>query len=280
MGYNILTIDEFEIADLEFSRILSGTDINIVNVKNHINAVELLKVGKRGFDMVIWAVNDRKTQPFEQIKKFKDRNDFGKIPLIAISELTDRKNIEMAVESGVDEYIVKPFDRETVKKKIFNLLGIPYDEPIKHRIDDILSFSFSDIFNKEISAASRGNYPVSIMLITLVNNSEDNIFPERLNSAVSLSKSIIKTRLRDTDTIFHFGGNNLIIILPFSDAKGAKNVEEKIREILQSHSVLKKKNKNFKLIITDVTFPEDGKIKESLLSKLQERQNNIAKTLK
>ncbi|MCG8400141.1 MAG: hypothetical protein MJA84_00940, partial [Firmicutes bacterium] len=65
----------------------------------------------------------------------------------------------------------------------------------------------------------------------------------------------------------------LILILPFADRQGAENIEKKIRKAYSSHSAMKNENKKLELVMSSVTFPDDGRIKENLLDKLQSMQN-------
>lgn len=278
MGFNILTIDEYELTNLELSGMLGGMDINIVNVKNELEARKFLDEKGDSIDAVIWAVNNKRVQISDLIEKFKGSGESRNIPVVVVSEVMDRNYIIRAIESGVDEYIVRPFEKETVRRKICRVLNIPYEEPLESKIndiliDDIVSFNFSEMYSREIAAASRGNYPMSIVLVTIVNIDPNRVFQEELNSIISIFKRVIKTRIRNTDTVFQFGSNNLIILLPFSDVEGAEKVEEKINKMFFSHSMIKKKNGSLRLFTASVTYPNDGKIKEKLLAKLREKQD-------
>jgi len=47
-------------------------------------------------------------------------------------------------------------------------------------------------------------------------------------------------------------------------------VEKKVQDIFSTHSLIKRKNNGFRLVTASVTYPEDGKVKDKLLEKLED----------
>jgi PleD family two-component response regulator len=268
LKHNILCVDEYEVAGLELSRMLNDESIKIINAKNGDEAYRLLKKEACSFDVLVWNLNVSGVQNLGSIEEFIGEYGPGKIPVVVIAELAGRKYVEKAAALGVHEYIVRPFEPESVKRKIFNIIGLTYEEPLTVMIDDILTYSFSEIYNREIQSASRGSYPLSIMLVSVSGMDSCSGETGQLEKTAELLKKIIDSRLRDTDTAFHFKGCNLLLLLPFTDKDGSRDVEEKIREIFLSHTMLKNQIKGLKLIISSVTYPDDGKVKETLLKTL------------
>ena len=277
MDCNILCVDKYDIIRLEFSRLLGGYGINFINAGNEVDAVNILSNGKIKFNAVLWDINADNYEDLDLISRLKNKEYCRNIPIIIVSGLTDRKHIIKAIESGAVEYIVKPYDEEIVEAKICGMLNMSCRGKAadKDADDNIVYFSFSEMFNKEIKAADRGGYPLSAMIISLIPESSaepgGEFYGNVVTDIITLADRVIRTRLRETDTLFQYGINSLVILLPFTNKRGAEPVEAKIRSLFENHTLIKQKGGgfSFKLITASVTFPEDGKTKNKLLEKLK-----------
>lgn len=272
----ILLVDEVGIVKIEIMNILKDFGIEIVHAKDEIGALNYLHMYKDKVRLILWSYVSQDYSDFETIKNIKSKDDYVSIPIAIISKLTDRKYILKAIEAGVSEFIAKPFDNETVIKKIDKLLGNTLVGGAERSQEDVLFYSFADMLNREIKAAGRGNHPLSIMLSTIVDGEgsakNTNDYYEMIDNIIK----VIRTKLRDTDTIFHYGSNNIITLLPFCDKTGSTIVEQKVRDIFKSHSVIKSNSMGVSLLTATVTFPTDGKMKERLLEKLTQNLVNIS----
>ena len=57
-----------------------------------------------------------------QVKKLKENEKTGTIPVIMLTGVSDRKSIQEALSSGIDYYIVKPFEVQELLAKINEVL--------------------------------------------------------------------------------------------------------------------------------------------------------------
>lgn len=264
----ILLVDEVGIVKIEMNTMLKDYGIEIVHVKDGIELLNFLHMNKDKVRLILWSYISQDYSDFETIKSIKNREAYQSIPIAVISKFTDRKYIIKAIESGVSEFIAKPYDKDTVVKKIDKLLGNALLGGTERDREEVLFYTFSDMLNREIKSAGRGNHPVTILLATVADNEgaakNTNEYYEIIDSIIK----VIRTKLRDTDTVFYYGSNNIIILLPFCDKAGSKIVEQKVKNIFSNHSTIKAKGSGLSLIGSSVTFPDDGKIKEKLLDKL------------
>lgn len=276
MRFNIISVDEYGLTKLEIANMVKDLNINILNVKDDVDVLSLLKDKKNDINAIIWAFNKIDSDCFTDIKKLKSKEICKNIPIIIVSHFTDKSYILKAIEAGAGEYIAKPYDEIAVRKKICRILGIPSENSFTYAIDDdIITFSFSEMFSREIKAAARGNYAMTIMLAT-VGNQDANRASE-IDGLVQTLCRVLKTKFRETDTIFRYGSDSLIILLPFTDKSGVKVVEDKINDSFKSHSAIKQKNISGNLVMASVSYPDDGRIKDKLLEKLEENFTNCSK---
>lgn len=280
MRYNILSVDKFCITPLELSDVLRCLEVNFVNVINEVEALKALQEKKYSFNAVVWTVNYADSDDFEEIRHMKCKEPCKAVPILIVSKFTDKKFIIKAIESGAVEYIVKPYDIDTVLKKFCKVLGAPMESLLMGNVDeDIITFNFSEMFSREIKAASRGGHPLSIMLISLFPEDINFYVQKDLGEVTSLLNRVIKTKFRETDVSFHYGTNNVILLLPFTNKEGTKTVDRKIREIYDTHTIIKQKRPGFILLTSSVTYPEDGKVKDRLLEMLENEINEYIKSM-
>ncbi|MCX8130745.1 MAG: response regulator [Clostridia bacterium] len=280
MRYNILSVDEFGTTRIELSNMLRNLDVSIINVKDEIEMINTLHEKKTIFNAVAWTINSIDMKDFEAIKRLKSKEAYKSIPVIIVSKFTDKKYIIKAIESGAVEYVAKPYDEETVLKKICKILGVPFEKTKSKKIDeDIVTYNFSEMFNREIKAASRGGYPLTVTMASIVPLAAGSADQENVDGIISLVNRVIKTKLRETDTSFHYGINNLILLLPFADKSGSEIIKKKLKAIFASHSMIRQRNNGYELVVASVTFPDDGKIKGKLLERLESNFSTAAKTI-
>lgn len=278
MRYNLLCIDEIGVTRIELNNILKNLNINILNVKDLSEAVYMHKDGKFSFNAVIWDLNSSELDNLDYIKELKNKEEFKDIPVIVTSKFTDKKYVVKAIQVGAREYIAKPFEDTVVLQKVCKLLDIPYSKAAKKNMeDDIITFNFSEMFNKEIKSAGRGEYPLTIMLASLSADDLEKDGQQTASEVTGLINKVLKTKLRDTDSVFFYSTNSLIMLLPFADRAGAECIKDKILDIYETNPLIKQKSDGYRLITASVSYPEDGKIKDRLLEKLEEEMDELLK---
>jgi PleD family two-component response regulator len=269
MRFNILSVDELGLTRIELSGMLKNSDMHIVNVADEVEMINVLRERKISFHAIVWTINSIDLKDFEAIKVLKSKEAYKSIPVIIVSKFTDKKYIIKAIECGAIEYIAKPYDEESVVKKIYKILGVPLEKSLEKKVDEyIVTYNFSEMLNKEIKAASRGAYPLTIAMATIMASDQQIAVQDGADALINMVNKVVRTRLRETDSSFLYGLNNIVVLLPFADKSGAECVEKKLQDIFVTHSMIRQRNTGYSLVTASVTFPDDGKIKGKLLEKL------------
>ncbi|MCL2214318.1 MAG: response regulator [Treponema sp.] len=76
---------------------------------------------------------------FDVITKLKERNETGKIPVIFITGLNNIEDEEKGLLQGAADYIVKPFNKTIIKKKIETQLKIIEYERTIEQLNKLLN---------------------------------------------------------------------------------------------------------------------------------------------
>ncbi len=137
--------------------------------------------------------------------------------------------------------------------------------------EDMITFSSSEMIEREISAAGRGQYQLAIIKISILpaGLKRNTRFGSKQKEEIgSIMKFIIRSRFRTTDTCFSMDRGILLVLLPFTDKEGSRKAEEKIIELFKSHSMTKNLIEKYNIAINSVQYPDDGKNSNIILGKL------------
>ncbi len=99
--------------------------------------------------------------------------------------------------------------------------------------------SFNDAIKREISLAARNRKNLSLIFFDIDHFKaiNDTYGHECGDTTLAFSAKWIKESLRDSDMVFRYGGEEFVIILSDTDAKGAKLLAERIRATIENHTI-------------------------------------------
>jgi len=126
MGINrdihILVVDDHESMRWIIKQALN--DLGFKNVEmadDGSTALPKLKSGK--FDFLVSDWNMPKMQGIDLLKAVRSDSELSDLPVLMIAEEAKKAEILEAARSGVSDYVIKPFNRETLKAKIENVFS-------------------------------------------------------------------------------------------------------------------------------------------------------------
>jgi len=90
-------------------------------------AAALAKLRERAFGLIMSDLKMEPTTGLEFLKHIRADEKLRSTPFIMVTALGDAESVKAAKEAGVSNYIVKPFNTATLKKKIGAVLtATPY----------------------------------------------------------------------------------------------------------------------------------------------------------
>ena len=118
----ILVVDDFQ----TMRRII----INLLRQLGFTNMIEAddgttgwEKVQSESIDLIISDWNMPKMTGIDFLGKVRTSEAHKKIPFIMVTAEGKRENVIAAVQAGVSNYIVKPFNAMTLKEKLVKVIG-------------------------------------------------------------------------------------------------------------------------------------------------------------
>ena len=117
---NVLIVDDYKTMLRIIKNLLKQLGFNNVDEATD-GAMALEKTNSKQYGLIISDWNMEPMTGIEFLKQLRSKGDH--IPFIMITAESKTENVIAAKEAGVNNYIVKPFNAETLKKKISAVLG-------------------------------------------------------------------------------------------------------------------------------------------------------------
>ena len=122
MNINILIVDDYK----TMLRIIRGllTQIGFNNVDEAANGAEAMnKLKEKKYDLIISDWNMEPMTGLELLQNVRADEKTKSTPFIMVTAESKTENVIAAKQAGVSNYIVKPFNAETLKAKLASVLG-------------------------------------------------------------------------------------------------------------------------------------------------------------
>jgi len=122
MNINIITIDD----NKTMLRIIHSllTQIGFNNIDEAANgAMALEKLKEKKYELIISDWNMEPMSGIELLKIVRADEMLKNIPFLMVTAESKTENVIAAKQAGVSNYIVKPFNAETLKTKLSSILG-------------------------------------------------------------------------------------------------------------------------------------------------------------
>ncbi|MDR3524347.1 MAG: chemotaxis response regulator CheY [Acetobacteraceae bacterium] len=119
---NVLIVDDYKTMLRIIRNLLKQIDFNNVDeASDGTEALAKLRAGQYGL-----VISDWNMQPMTGLQLLQEVRADGRLketPFIMITAESKAENVVAAKQAGVSNYIVKPFNAETLKEKIEKVLG-------------------------------------------------------------------------------------------------------------------------------------------------------------
>lgn len=120
---NVLIVDDYNTMLRIVKNLLKQLGFNNVDEATD-GSMALEKIKNKKYGLVISDWNMEPMSGLELLKQVRGSNDnYASVPFIMVTAESKTENVIMAKQAGVNNYIVKPFNAETLKSKIAAVLG-------------------------------------------------------------------------------------------------------------------------------------------------------------
>ncbi len=196
-------------------------------------------------DLVLPGING-----FEVIKQLKKMPEHRNVQLVVVTQVADLNDKIRCIQLGVDDYHVKPVNREMLiaqvyallkKKAYMDRLSNQYENALQAAISDKLTGIYNHAYFKhfldlEVKRASRQKHSLALIMVDIDNFKRFNDTHGHPAGDALLKRmgELLRTHIREVDVPARYGGEEFAVVLPYADRKGAPVVAERIREAIRN----------------------------------------------
>ena len=207
-------------------------------------------------DLVLLDVNMPIMNGYQCVQHIRENCQKGNlwIPIIFLSANVTEDAIVKGIDSGGDDYLLKPITQKVLTAKLRAMSRIAdmrkeLEELSAHlkRLSSIDGLTqlynrrhFDETLELEWSRSGRNQSPLSLILCDIDNFKafNDNYGHVAGDEAlVNTSKAIMNTLQRPSDLPARYGGEEFAVILPATPAMGAMIVAEQLRKAIDSLAI-------------------------------------------
>lgn len=117
---HILIIDDDEFFKKYTTELLSEENSQIYTAASYTESLEAMADIMP--DIIIIDYNLSRTNGVEAFLRIKNIRKYRNIPIIVATGQSDMHTVKKCIRTGVDDFLVKPFDRDTAVKKVYDLV--------------------------------------------------------------------------------------------------------------------------------------------------------------
>lgn len=173
---------------------------------------------------------------YEVIRILKNNEKTNNIPVIFVTSLDSTEDEEHGLKLGAVDYITKPYSPPIVKIRVSNHLRIVHHYKLLDQLahlDGLTEISnrrrFEEIFKKEWDHSLRNSTPFSLAMVDVDFFKQYNDHYGHAMGDLALQKiarALYGVLKRPADFIARYGGEEFVILLPETDAVGAKTIAD------------------------------------------------------
>ncbi len=244
MKKKILIVDDQQSVRVLLRRYLEKIDCEVVEAKSGEEALKKVEAENERLSLILLDVMMPGIDGFEVCKKIRENPTLSSVYIIMLTAKTESKSKVNGLDSGADDYITKPFNREELQARIRT--GLRTAEEKRGAIKDALTQLYNRHFlntwiSQEVERAKRYKHPLSMVMLDLDHFKKVNdTFGHDAGDVVLVELAgILRDHCRKTDLPVRWGGEEFVLLLPETDMKGAKKLAEKIRIAVKGHEFTK-----------------------------------------
>jgi two-component system cell cycle response regulator len=209
------------------------------------------RVQKEDFDLVLLDVLLPGVDGFEVCQRIKGLHQTQDLQVVLITCLPDLENKIKGVEQGADDYLIKPINGRELKARVKVLVKKKhYIDQLRNNFEQALNSAiydgltglhnqtyFKKFLEMEIKRAERQRYPLGLMIIDIddFKNINDRFGHLAGDLIIKDLAQLIKKNIREVDLSARYGGDEFVVILPYTDRNETVQIIERIQKAVAGY---------------------------------------------
>ena len=231
--FKVLIVDDVEILAEHYAAVLSSSGMEVKTLSNLDQLLEQLSDFKP--DLILMDVHMPQCSGLDAAKVIRQKDELLSVPIVFLSTETDPLKRLYAMALGGDDFLQKPIEDERLLAAVQSR-ATRFRKLRSYMINDGLTGLLNHVASKtlldsEVARAQRQGDPLGFAMIDLdhfkaINDSYGHPAGDRVLKSMA---RMLKKRLRKSDLVGRYGGEEFAIILPQTDLKTAEALLNDVR---------------------------------------------------
>ena len=126
--YNILIVDDSKTDRTIMKKSLAPLGLNLTEATNGLEALNLIKTGDTSFDAVLIDIEMPQMDGYTLASEIRKYSRYKHLPLLAVTSRVSKADRLRGIESGMTEYITKPYSAEYLMETLRKNIKLPVME--------------------------------------------------------------------------------------------------------------------------------------------------------
>lgn len=263
------------------SHYLSNLPYQLMHTADGRDALALAK--RKQVDLMILDVLLPGMDGFEICRNLKQDPDTKNIQVMMITCLTDIENKLIGVETGTDDFLVKPVNQREFLVRVKALLKKKsYIDQIRRHSTQALNSSMTDgltmLYNRsylssfldfELKRSKRFQHCTILMMMDIddfksYNDTHGHLTGDEIIKEMGV---VICGNLREIDMVARYGGDEFAVVLPYIDIQTAARVARRMIEAVERHHFTSCPDSRITLSVGIAECPTHAQTPEALIEK-------------
>ena len=238
---HILVVDDELINIQVLINQLSLHNYYVVTATNGKDALKL--IDETEFNLIILDAMMPKMSGYEVCQKVREKYTLIELPILMLTASSQPSSICLAFECGINDYVVKPFERQELLARVKTLITM------KNAVSQSIKDSLTGVFNRkhvfELGELifEEHQKEESDMAVIMIDIDDFKFFNDTYGHAIGddiLIEVVSRcTRtIRKADVFGRYGGEEFLIILPHIALQEAEKLAEIIKSNVSSKPII------------------------------------------
>jgi two-component system, cell cycle response regulator len=223
-------------------------DFHDVEIENRPQEA-LFRAAESNYELVVVSLNLADFDALRLCSQLRSLERTRSIPILLLADLEDRQRVLRGLDLGVNDYIVRPIDRNELlarvrtqlrRKRYADSLRDNVQAAIELAVVDALTglnnrrFLETHLANALDQAAHKGR-PLSLMILDIdhFKSVNDTYGHDAGDEVLKVFSQRIKRVLRGADLVCRLGGEEFVVVMPETPLNVAARVAERVRAAVE-----------------------------------------------
>ncbi|MEI7645758.1 MAG: diguanylate cyclase, partial [Chloroflexales bacterium] len=232
--YRVLIVDDSEVLAQTYAAFLNAAGMHVTIITDPTTVSGALHDIQP--DLILMDMYMPGCEGRELASVLRQQPELHSIPIVFLSAETDRWAQLAALHQGGDDFLTKPIDPDHLVAAVASRIRrarVMRGQMIRDGLTGLFNHSvIEDLLVREVSRARRKKSPLTIVLIDLdhfkmVNDHYGHPAGDRVLKSLA---RMLQQRLRTSDLIGRYGGEEFVVLMPDTDGQSALGVIDTVRE--------------------------------------------------